>query len=229
MINRALAGVVAVTALDEKAFHSCTVSGFFCTCQPYTGAVALPFGLGGRIIDRLGLMDGYNTVAVVPSARGDRIGSTTCYTDDYVGLATGIQHSSTTCLGNFTDYSTDNWGPERGLLWVTTATSTGASGSPAYNNEAALLGAPATQILSTSRVCSSSTGYLVHAGGVSTVVPADGLRRFIRVIVAPHIETTGCGGTNATVSAALLFGYPDKALPTLAIRGRVHVTSACTT
>lgn len=227
MINRALAGLTPVAALQDTSFHSCTVTGYFCTCQPYTGASALGSGLGGQIIDRLGLVEGYNAVGVVPTVRAVRQGSTTCYTDDYVGIATGIQHSSTTCLGNFSDYSTENWAAERALVWVTTATSTSAS--PAYNNEAALMGAPAAQVLSTSRVCSSSTGYVVLAGGPITAVPADGLKRFIRVIVAPRIETTGCGGTYATVGASLVFGYPDKAAPGTAIRGRVHVTSACTT
>ena len=230
MISRNLAGLVPVTAVNEAGWHTCAGVSAFCTCQPYTGATALAFGLGGRIIDRLGLVEGYAAVAVVPTAAGNRIGSTTCYTDDYAGVATGIQHSSTTCLGGFTDYSTENWASERALVWVTTATSTGATGSPAYNADAALLGAPASQVLTTGRVCSSSTGYLVLGGGPLTVVPTDGMKRFIRVIVSPHIETTGCGGTILTaVGASLIFGYADSAKAGTAIRGRIHVTSACTT
>lgn len=229
MISRNLAGLVPVVAVNEATWHTCAGTMAFCTCTPYTGADALAFGLGGRIIDRLGLVEGYGAVAVVPVAYGDRFGSSTCYTDDYIGVATGIQHSSTTCLGGFTDYSTENWAAERALIWVTTATSTGATGSPAYNADAALLGAPASQILTTGRVCSSSTGYCVLGGGPLTVVPTDGMSRFIRVIVAPRIETTGCGSTKVTVGASLIFGYADSAQAGSAIRGRVHVTSACTT
>ena len=230
MISRNLAGLVPVTAVSEASWHTSAGTASFCTCQPYTGASALPFGLGGRIIDRLGLVEGYASVAVVPTATGDRSNSTTCFTNDYLGVSVGIQHSSTTCLGNFSDYSTENWAAERPLIWVTTATSTGSLAAPFYNADAALLGAPASQVLTTGRPCSSSTGYLVLAGGPMTVVPTDGMKRFIRVIVSPRIETTGCGGIIATaIGASLIFGYADSAKAGTAIRGRVHVTSGCST
>lgn len=225
MISRDLGGVNVVHAFDQKLFHSCTVSGFTCTCGTVDTGGALPFSLAGYIIDRLGLTRSYNSVVLSAYGMGSRQSSAGTCTGDYVGVTLGLQHSSSTCSGGFTDYSTGTWQTERPFTWVTTATSTAAS--PFFSAEQALMGAPASTQLSTAASTTTSTGYIALVGGPAAGVPLDGAKRFLRLLVAPHIETTGCGGSNANIGGVLIFGDEDESPAPTVSRGRVHVTSAC--
>lgn len=224
MITRDLASVNSVHALDQMAFHSCTVSGFTCTCAGPINSAVSTTAYPGRLIDRLGLSRRYAAVKVVVAGYGDiqaSAGSTAM--TNYMGIAVGLQHSATTCSGDFTDYSTGDWGPEEAFQVVTTATSTS---SPFYNVQA--LSANAAGILTTALTTSTSTGYANFVGTGATAIPLAGAKRFLRVVIAPHIETTGCAGSNMKVSASLIFGIPEEA-PVASPFGRVHVTSACST
>lgn len=224
MITRDLASVNSVHAFDQQIFHSCTVSGFTCTCAGPINSAAGATSYPGRLIDRLGLSRRYAAVKVAVAAYGDiqcSAGSTAM--TNYMGLAVGLQHSATTCSGDFTDYSTGDWGVEEAFQVATTSTSTSA-----WAYSAQQLSAVAAGVLTTALTTSTSTGYASFVGTGQTAIPLTGAKRFLRVVVAPHIETTGCGGSNMKVSAVLIFGSPEEA-PVAAPLGRVHVTSACST
>lgn len=226
MISRGLKETQVVHAFDQKVFHSCTVSGFTSACGPVDTGGALPYSYAGRIIDRLGLGNNYNSVLVAVHADGIVQASATSCTINYVGLSFGLQHSSSTGLTGFTDYSTADWPAERALVRVSTATSTDDG---FYSAEAAFVSPNTAALMTTSPSTSTSTGYAVLVGGEAPVIPISGAKRYLRVLVAPHIETTGCGGSYANVSGALVFGDGDKNPADSPIRARVHVTSACTT
>lgn len=229
MISRNLAELDLVVAFDQKTFHSCTVSGFVCTCGTVDTGGALPFSYAGYIIDRLGLARQYQAVMLGIQGSGSRQSSAGTCTGDYIGVTVGLQHSSSTCSGGFTDYSTGLWQAEQPMVWVTTATSTGVS--PFFSNEQSLLTVitqvPAATVMSTAASTTTSTGYAQLVSCPATALPLDGCKRFIRMIVAPHIETTGCAGTFANIAGSLIFGAAEEAPSPFTIRGRVHVTSAC--
>ena len=44
------------------------------------------------------------------------------------------------------------------------------------------------------------------------VVQPPGAKRFVRVVIRPHLETTGCGAGTLDVRAAAIFGEPDEAV-----------------
>jgi hypothetical protein len=231
MISRSLAELDVVIAFDQKTFHSCTVSGFVCSCGSVDTGGALPNSYAGYIIDRLGLSRQYQAVLLGVYGSGSRQSSAGTCTADYLGVSVGLQHSSSTCSGGFTDYSTGNWQTEQPFVWVTTATSTAAS--PFFSNEQSLLTVitqvPAATVMSTAASTTTSTGYAQLVSCPATALPLDGAKRFIRMIVAPHIETTGCAGSFAVIGGSLVFGAAEEAPSPFTIRGRVHVTSACTT
>lgn len=223
MITRFISEAEAVSAFDQKTFHSCTVSGFTSACGTVSTGGALPFSYAGRIIDRLGLGKNFNSAKVVPIGLGVVQASATSCTINYLGVSLGIQHSATTCSGGFSDYSTEDWPAEQAFQRVSTATSTGDG---FYSQEAGFVSPNTADLMTTDASTSTSTGYATLNTLGLNAVPLDGAARFIRVIVAPHIETTGCGGSFANVAAALLFGHPDEA-PQTSLRARVAVTSAC--
>src|SRR3990167_7793475 len=226
MISRFLSDVVPVHALDQVSFHSCTVTGFVCSCGVGSTGGALPYSHGGRIIDRLGLSRRFAAVKIAVAGYGDiqcSAGSTAM--TNYIGVAAGLMHSATTCAADFADYSAGDWPSEQAFQVVTTATSTS---SPFYSAQGALLSANAAGALTTGLTTSTSTGYAALVDISSNAIPLTAAKRFIRVNILPHIETTGCGGSNAKMSAALIFGFPEEA-PTDAPLGRVFVTSACST
>lgn len=228
MISRGLAGLDLVPAFGQTQFHSCTVSGFVCTCGTVDTGGALPFSYAGRIIDRLGLSVNYQAVALAAWGSGSRQSSAGTCTGDYMGVTVGIQHSSSTCSGGFTDYSTQNWNAEEPFVWVTTATSTAAS--PFFTAEQfAVTGNVAATVLTTAASTTTSTGYTDLVAGPMTAVPLDGCKRFVRMLIAPRIETTGCAGSFANIGGAMIFGHGDTQPSANTIRARVHVTSACST
>lgn len=228
MINRFLSEAEYVHAFDAVTFHSCTVSGFTCSCGAQDTGGALPFSYTGRLIDRMGLSRNFQAVKLVASAQGviqtSGVGTTAMI--QYLGLSLGLQHSATTCSGGFVDWSTGDWGGEQALQNVTTATSTASGLYTVAGATVSPVGL--AQVLSTALTTSTSTGYAALASGGSNAIPITGAGRFIRIVVAPHIETTGCAGSNMTVTGGLIFGHPDAAAAPAPF-ARVFVTSGCST
>jgi hypothetical protein len=224
MITRDLAGVDVVTAFDIKTFYSCTVSGFTCTCSAGSTVGALPNSYAGRIIDRLALGRSYRAVVIAPVAHGPVI---TCVESTahlaYLALSVGLQHACTTGESGFVDFSTEDWPAEQPLQVVTTATSTGASYFSASAKE---FSDNAAAIMTTALTSSTSTAYAALATSNIKAIDITDAKRYLRVLIQPRIESTGCAGPNMNVSASLVFGIPDEA-PGIAPRGRVFVTSAC--
>ena len=222
MITRGLSDVVPVHAFDQMTFHSCTVSGFTCTCAGPINSGVGTTAFGGRIIDRLGLSRRFSAVKIALAAYGDiQVSNGSTAMINYMGVAAGLQHSATTCSADFTDYSTGDWPGEEAFQVVTTATSTS---SPFYS--AQQLSANAAGLLSTALTTSTSTGYAALHDNSSVAIPATAMKRFIRVVIAPHIETTGCGGSIMRVSGSFIFGLPEET-PAADPSGRIWVTSAC--
>lgn len=228
MISRGLKEAQVVgDAFVQKTFHSCTVSGFTSACGVADTGGALPFSHTGRIIDRLGLAQNYNSVLLAVHALGTVQASATSCTINYLGIALGIQHSSSTAASGFADYSTADWVAEQPLVRVSTSTSTGDG---FYSAEAAFVSDFTSAAMTTSPSTSTSTGYADYVGGPAAVIPISGAKRFLRIVVAPHIETTGCGGSFMTVSGALVFGDGDKnPADSSPARARVILSSANTT
>lgn len=223
MITRFVAETESVSAFDNVTFHSCTVTGFTCSCGTVDTGGALPNSYAGRIIDRLGLQKNFAAVKVVPSGFATFEASATSCTINYVGVSLGVQHSSSTCSGGFTDLSTADWPAEQAFQRVSTATSTGDAN---YTQEAGFVSPNVASLASTAASTSTSTGYGTLNTYGSGAISLNSAKRYLRVLVAPHIETTGCGGSFASISASLLFGHPGEA-PQTGLRARVAVTSAC--
>lgn len=226
-ISRNFAGAEVVHAFDTKTFHSCTVSGFTCTCGALgSTSYAEPYGHAGRILDRLGLRTDFASVKPIVSAYGNPLTSVESTAHlSYMAVTVGLQHSATTCLADFEDLSTGDWIPEQPLQVVTTATSTGAS---YYSREGSEISAAVAGAMSTALTSSTSTAYAALASYTPGAIALQGANRFIRMVIQPRIETTGCGGASMNVTGTLLFGYPQET-PQSSLRGRVFVTSACTT
>ena len=231
MISRHFGATEYVHAFNPVTYSPCgTVEVTACGTVDTGGA--LPFSFGGRIIDRLGLGRGYRAMMPVLTANGV-IGTSaflTC-TIKYLGVEWGVQHSSTTCSADFADYSTADWRGEQALWVMTTSTTTGGA-TGLYSSAHRQISDFNGGFLSTAPTTSSSTGYAMLVSGVTPeAIQLDGALRFLRLVVLPRIESTAgaCScGMNLTVGAGLLFGDADEA-PPAAPRGRIHVTSACST
>lgn len=224
MISRSQAGLEVVHAFDLKQFTSCTVSGFTSACGTVDTGGALPFSFAGRIIDRLGLRRNYNAVVPIISAHGtvnSSVESTALF--NYQAIAVGVQHASATG-GTWADYSTEFWQAERPLVRVSTATSTADS---FYSAEAAFISPNTAALMSSAASSSTSTGYSAYVSGPVGAIPISGAKRYLRMLVAPSINCTGCGGPVVNVMGSLLFGAPDAAPAATDIRARIHVSSAC--
>jgi len=229
MITRDLANLQVVGAFDSPAagdFHSCTVTGFTCTCGGFVSTDIGFLGFGGRMIDRLGLRENFAAVAAAVKARANvatSVESTAMLR--YYGVTIGLQHSSSTCSGGFSNYSTGQWVNDYPLVEVSTATSTGAS---YYTVEGADVAAVTARLMTTGLSSSTSTGYAEYAGPAAEF-DLCGAKRFIRMMVAPHIEATGCASPSLSVTGVLIFGDPGSGPHSTNIRGRIHVTSGCST
>lgn len=157
MITRPYDNALAITAFENKTFHSCTVSGFTCTCGAI-GSVAFPAGLAGPIIDQRALPEKFESVSLIAVANG-AVQTSDTPSVNYLGVALGLQDNATTCVGGWADYSTADWPAERGLQNVTTATSTGSN---YYSVAGQQVATPLAGILSTATVAAggtTSTGY----------------------------------------------------------------------
>lgn len=247
MITRDLGNITVVSAFDSTAaggYRSCAGGpGGTCTCAGVLSTGLGLFGFGGFMIDRLGLKDSYSAVAVAVDARAET-GTTAASSVQltYYAITAGLQHSSSTCSDGFTNLSTAQWITDRPLVIQTTSTSTGSAGSAYFNgNEGFLVATPQAVISSTVAGLTTSTGYARYLGE-APVFALDTAKRFIRVVIAPNITTTGCGTAAMSVNASLIFGDPSKGpFETLnvdgveltgvgqRVRGRVHVTTGCST
>ena len=247
MITRDLGNITVVSGFDDAAqsgFRACagTATGT-CTCAGYLSTDIGLFGFGGYMIDRLGLKDNYSAVAVAVDARAEVATSAASSVQlTYYAITAGLQHSSSTCSGGFTNLSTAQWVTDRPLVIQTTSTSTGSAGAAYFNgNEGFLVATPQAVISSTVAGLTTSTGYARYLGE-APVFALDAAKRFIRVVIAPNITTTGCVTPAMRVNASLIFGDPGRAPFEIInvdgtestengsrIRGRVHVTTGCST
>ncbi len=247
MITRDLGNITVVSGFDDVAqggFRSCAGTGTgTCTCAGYLSTGIGLFGFGGYMIDRLGLKDNYSAVAVAIDARAE-VGTSAASSVQltYYAITAGLQHSSSTCSDGFTNLSTAQWITDRPLVIQTTSTSTGSAGAAYFNgNEGFLVATPQAVISSTVAGLTTSTGHARYLGE-APVFALDEAKRFIRVVIAPNITTTGCATPALRVDASLIFGDPGGAPFTIKnvdgtestangsrIRGRVHVTSGCST
>ena len=247
MITRDLGNITVVSAFDDTAqagFRSCTVGGTgTCTCAGYLSTGLGLFGFGGYMIDRLGLKDNYSAVAVAVNARAEVATSAASTVQlTYYAITAGLQHSSSTCSGGFENLSTGQWVTNRPLAIQTTSTSTGSAGAAYFNgNEGFLVATPQAVISSTVAGLTTSTGYARYLGE-APVFALDAAKRFIRVVIAPNITTTGCATPAMRVNASLIFGDPGRGPFDIInvdgtestengsrFRGRVHVTTGCST
>jgi len=244
MISRELANCLHIHAFEGESsaetlmpFHSCGEQAGF-TCSGYGllstaaiqsgGATSGAYGArGGRIIDRLGFKQNYNSVALLVDAWGLVLASSTVLTARYMGVSVGLQDSSSTCSADFAAYSTANW---LGLRPLTLFTNTTTTCSQFYDctGEAQAVSQYQSGQLTTGTTTSS--GYAVLINAPITVLPLTGAKRFLRMLVAP---THLADGTNTVmpmqVVGSLLFGDPDKGQPTCSERGRTFVASGSST
>ena len=122
MIARDLANTLQIHAFHGAStaealmpFHSCSAqAGFTCAAGGLLSTAAIQSesasgqlgAFGGQIIDRLGLKHNYNSVALLVDAWGLVLASSTVLTARYLGVAAGLQDSSSTCSANFVAFST---------------------------------------------------------------------------------------------------------------------------
>lgn len=217
MITRNLAGLYPVTGIVPMTFHSCTVAGFTCACGP--SAYAFTGGWPGPMINRASLPESYQAVKVAVHGLGSIQASATSCRIQYIGVSIGLQHACSTGAG-WTDYSTGDFVTDQAGYYVSTATST----ADAWWNETRRI---AYGALTTAQTTSTSTGLAeVRA---SATFDLTGAKQYIRVVVAPRIETTGCGGSYVPLAGELIFGHPDVEPFSFADQSRVIVTSGCST
>lgn len=238
MITRDLSNVQVVHAFNNKStalalapFNLFTVAGQVCTCGGVLStSLSGQAGFGGPMIDRLGLADNYNAVVPAISAWGAITASATTCSLAYMSVQVGIQHSSSTCSADFSDYSTEHWLAARPLQRTTTATTTADTFYDA-TGESTLVSPANAALMTTSATTSTSTGYAYYVSGPSPVFPLTGAKRFLRMVVVPRIENDGCAGSYMHVTGSFVFGDPDKGKASSTPRARVHIASsagACT-
>lgn len=242
MITNDLSNLTIVSAFDSSAaggYRACTVAGTgTCTCGGYLSTDIGLFGFGGFMIDRFGLKDNYAAAAIAIDAQAE-VGSSAASTVmlTYYAITAGLQHSSTTCSGGFSNLTTADWITNRPLLIQTTATSSGTAFG--WTSEGTLVAAPIALFASVEAGNTTSTGYARYVGDAPVFNLAEA-KRFIRVVIAPNILTTGCATPAMSVRASLLFGDPSNgpfivtnvdgtASTQRNVRGRVIVTTGCST
>jgi hypothetical protein len=243
MIARDLANTLHVHAFEGQSsadtlmpFHSCgEQAGYACSAYGALSTAAIQsynacavFGArGGRIIDRLALRQNYNSVALLVDAWGEVLASSTVLTARYLGVATGLQDSSSTCSADFTAFSTAQWEGTKPLTLYTNTTTT-CSQFYDCTGEAQANSQYQSGQLTTGTTTSSGYAVLVAP---PTVLALTGAKRFLRMLVAPtHMND----GTNTVqpmhVVGSLLFGDPDIGPAAAASeRSRAFVTSGTST
>lgn len=147
----------------------------------------------GRIIDRLNLGRHYLSAAPMVIGDGD-IGTSTaaCH---FASVEAKIQHSSTTCGDDFSDFSTGFQAAARAGFVITNTTSTETRGSGFLST-----GSPAL---------STSTG----AFSIQTDPAAYDLtaaQRYLRMGLTPHLGASSSGGPVARLTGLMVFGSADE-------------------
>lgn len=219
MITRDLTGLCSVQAMGPiAALHSCTVTGFTSACGSNNMSAFGNGAISGFVIDRLALPGQYTALLVSVAGFGPINSSTTSCRLQYVSVGLGLQHAGCSTAG-WVDYSTGSFVTVAGR-YVSTATST----ADAWWN--AGLGA-AIGTLTTAATTSTSTGTQELVAGA--IFDLTGAERFVRVVVAPRLETTGCGGYYTSLSAQAIFGHPAESPRDVTKQGRVLYSTANST
>lgn len=238
MIARDVAQLQVVPAFRHNAqFMMCetgVVAGT-CTCAGGVTAAGVANWFPGFIIDRLGLQQSFNSLAIAPNAWADlRVSDENAHFYHYA-IGIGLQHTCTTG-GTFADYSTGGWIDSEPLWRQTTATATACAMYTAVQRDASdsLGGMTLTTATSTASgvsatVGSTSTGYAYYAGPAA-IFDLTAAKRYIRAVVKPIMNSTACGSGFIDLSATMLFGepqvnpqqYPDPVK-------RILVTTGCAT
>ncbi|HAM40673.1 MAG TPA: hypothetical protein DCP69_04890 [Candidatus Omnitrophica bacterium] len=237
MISRDLANLQHVHAFNAPStaealmpYSDCgDIASFACSGDGTMSTAALgELGFGGRIIDRLGLRQNYNSVIPLVDSWGEVLASTTTARVRFLGVSVGLQHSSSTCSADFANYSTELWKGIRPLTIVTNTTTTCSM----YNscNQEGFNAGSTVQVGLLTTGTTTSTGYATFVSGPETVFPLGTAKRFLRMVVAPVNYATGCEPpTYLHVVGSLLFGDADEGAASTVQRGRIVVTCACST
>lgn len=235
MIARDVAQLQVVPAFQHNAkFVACGDANLgTCSCAGGIAAAGSTW-FPGFMIDRLGLQQVFNSVAIAPNAWAEIRVSDEGARVQYFGIGVGLQHTSATG-GTWADYSTGQWIDNQGLWRQTTATATACAMYTAVQRDVAdVLGGVMASATSTSAgvsasVASSSTGYAYYSGPPA-VFDLSAAKRFVRALVRPIVSTTACAGGAMELSAVAVFGEPqvNPAQYSTPVK-RVIVTTGCAT
>ena len=220
MITRDTANLHAVSAFAPiAALHSCTVSGFTSACGSNNMSAFGNGAISGYVIDRLALPTLYNSANIGVIGYGPIQASATSCRLQFVSVGIGVQHAACSTAG-WTDFSTGQWLTCQVGYYVSTATSTAdAWWNPGLGRAMGPMTCAATT--------STSTG-LVELRA-SQAFDLTGAERFIRVVVAPRIEATGCGGSYFFLNGHVNFDYGQVEPASLANMGHVLYSTANST
>lgn len=149
----------------------------------------------GVIIDRTKL--GREYLTAMPSVIGDVDIGTSTAACHFFSVEAKIQHSSTTCSDDFSDFSTQFQPAPRPAFIITNVTGTSTSGI-------------SSGFLSTSTgLLSTSTGAAsIEANSASYDLTAAG--RFMRMVLTPHMGATSSGGPVGRLMGSVIFGGADE-------------------
>lgn len=227
MITRDISGTFYVPAFDRKMFGSCAATRYDPTCgynpQMCDGVGTERSGWNGRIIDRLALPTQFTSARAIATSFArieccstGEIGKNGAKGLQYIGLAVGLDHNCSTGTG-WSAFSTASWSAEMPGYLLSTATSENAFLTTACATSSGL---------NPTLFCTSTAGGVVTAEAVFDLTAA---KRFIRVVVSPRIESTGCS-IQMPVEAGILFGGAVGAPPVYAdLSGTLIRTSGCST
>lgn len=235
MIARDVAQIQVVPAFQHNAkFVACGDANLgTCTCAAGISAAGSTW-FPGFMIDRLGLQQAFNSIAVAPNAWAEIRVSDENAKLQFYAVGVGLQHTSATG-GTWADYSTGDWIVDQGLWRQTTATATACAMYTAAQRDAAdVLGGIMATASSTSggvsaSVGSTSTGYAFYAGPPAKF-DLTGAKRYVRALVRPVVGTTACAGGAMELSAVAIFGEPqvNPAQYSTPVK-RILVTTGCAT
>lgn len=227
MITRDVSGTFYVPAFDRKMFGSCAATRYDPCCgynpQMCDGVGTERSGWNGRIIDRLALPSQFTNARVIASSLAalehcsTGVGAAE-WRANYIGLAVGLDHNCSTGAG-WTAFSTASWSAETAGYLLSTAGST-------QNGYLATSSTTSTSLNPMAFVLSTSARGIVSAEAVFDLTAA---KRFIRVVVSPRIESTGCS-IQMPVEAGILFGGAQSQPPVWADLGAALIrTTGCST
>ena len=211
MITRDIAqGFVVPAFWNNARFHSCTVAGYTCYKDGATSAIGTSEFFPGFVIDRLGLPGAFRSMGVAPLLFGDYgVSEPTNGTAIAATLSIGVMHASASG-GTYAAYSTGSWMVSQPLWRQTTSTSTAAPLFSAVQRDVgntSEIGTGGLTSTSTSTAAgasavagTSSTSFLYYAGPMADFA-IDGAKRFIKVVIRPQFETTGCASGSFALSA----------------------------